>query len=315
MDAHPLDFDWRFTPESTELLVDGLERVAQSCLVIGAPSVWTRLRGANSINQADLVERNPTRHGEYDGCQAGSRFTMDICAAPRLRLASTYDACLFDSPWYLQDTKYWLAWALRNVSPHATIAFSLWPEDTRPTAKDERNEIFHVLERIGRFELHEGILQYEAPEFERRALGVANQWRSGDLVWFRRSDSKELPSDFCPRPVPADAWFRFSVSSKQVAIRAVIRPSPNGIAPLAPGYGWFMKSVSRRDRMRELVDIWTSDGFVARLGNPMQTIDHIRRHAHELNEVTQRTILECTGMDLYANNTDHWTMNEWHYDS
>lgn len=318
MDAHPLDFDWRFTSASTNLLIARLDAVAQQCLVIGAPSVWSCWGRGNSATQADLVERNPTQCRNNDGRHAGSKITLDICAAPGLRLSTRYDACFFDPPWYLQDTKYWLDWALRNVSPKATIAFSLWPEDTRPKAREERNEVFRVLERLGRFDLHERALQYQLPEFERRALGIVNPWRTGDLVWLETSDNPELLPGFCPKPVPGESWLRFSVAAKQVAIRAVPRAAPLGIATLSPGYGWFMKSVSRRDPMRDFIDLWTSDGFVARLGNPLRTIDLLRRRecgTDRHTEEVRNTVFDSTGVDLCAGNSDHWMMHQWHYDN
>lgn len=318
MEAHPLDFDWRFTSASTNLLIARLDAVAQRCLVVGAPSVWSCWGRGKSATQADLVERNPTQCGNDDGRHAGSMITLDICTAPGLRLSTTYDACFFDPPWYLQDTKYWLDWALRNVSPNATIAFSLWPEDTRPKAREERNEVFRVLERLGRFDLHERALQYQIPEFERRALGIANPWRTGDLVWLETSGNTELLPGFCPKPVPGDSWLRFSVATKQVAIRAVPRAAPDGIATLSPGYGWFMKSVSRRDPMRDFIDLWTSDGFVARLGNPLRTINLLRRRdcgADRHTEELRRTVFDSTGVDLCADNSDHWMMHQWHYDN
>jgi hypothetical protein len=244
--------------------------------------------------------------------------TLDICTAPELRLPTMYDTCLFDPPWYFQETKYWLAWALRNMSPNAKIAFSLWPEETRPTAREERSVIFRLLNQLGRFDLHERALQYQIPEFERRALGIDDPWRTGDLVWFETSDNVLLPSDFCPRPIADEAWLRFSVANKQVAIRAVACDAAEAIAPLTPGYGWFMKSVSRRDRMRDLVDLWISDGFVAKLGNPLHVIDLLRRRdfgADKDLEEVRKTLLDSTGLDLYADNSDHWMMQQWHYDN
>ena len=244
--------------------------------------------------------------------------TLDICAAREFHLPTAYDTCLFDPPWYFQETKYWLAWALRNTTPNARIAFSLWPEETRPTAREERSEIFRLLEQLGRFDLYERALQYQIPEFERRALGIDDPWRTGDLVWLETSDNARLPPDSCPRPVADEAWLRFSVASKQVAIRAVAGDAEDAIAPLSAGYGWFMKSVSRRDRMRDLVDLWTSDGFVAKLGNPLRTIDLLRRRdfgADKHLEEVRKTLFDSTGLDLYAHNSDYWMMHQWHYDN
>ena len=316
MDAHPLDFDWRFTDESADLLAHELRRIGGRSLVIGAPTVWEHLARGVSTMQADLVERNPMQCDPGRARDVHKLFTLDICAVARLRMPTLYDACVFDPPWYIQDTKFWLAWALRNVAPGARIAFSLWPEDTRPTARIERDEMFRILEGLGSFELRERALRYQIPEFERRALGVTSQWRSGDLVWFRSSASADVSHDFCPIPVSGSTWFRFGVASKQIAIRAVQRPGGDEIAPLSPESGWFMKSVSRRDPMRDRVDLWTSDGFVARLTNPMRTIELLRRRdrgGEGSADTVSRTLKEFGGVDLNAHNSVHWTAQEWYY--
>ena len=316
MDAHPLDFDWRFTDESADLFAHELRRIGGRSLVIGAPTVWDRLAPALSTTTADLVERNPMQRNPGGGRDAHNVFTLDICAAARLRMPTLYDACIFDPPWYIQDAKFWLAWAVRNVVPGATIAFSLWPEDTRPTARIERYEMFRILENLGTFELRERALRYQIPEFERRALGVSHQWRSGDLVLLQTSASAGVSYDFCPMPVAGDTWFRFGVASKQIAIRAVERPGGDEIATLTPETGWFMKSVSRRDAMRDQVDLWTSDGFVARLANPMRIIELLRsrdRGIQRSADAVSRALKDFGGTDLDAYNSDHWTAQEWHY--
>jgi hypothetical protein len=172
-----------------------------------------------------------------------------------------------DPPWYPSYTRAFL-WAAAFVStPSATVLFSLPGLGTRPGIEVGRRRDFEWASRRG-LELDHiepGVIRYESPPFERRALvaaglgAVSSTWRRADLAVFRRTDAA-----IGARPhFPADSkWVEVCVANVRIRFR-----EDSGRRHLDPRLirlvdGDVLPTVSRRDPMRSHVAVWTASNRV-----------------------------------------------------
>ncbi len=137
---------------------------------------------------------------------------------------------------------------------------------TRPRAVAEVSDVLRWAADHGLVVLrqHPAAIRYLSPPFElasHRAAGLGGipiDWRSGDLVSFRRRE--EMAAD---RPAPPDghgAWLPFIINEIPIWIRdrtdGIERINAPLLEPIIAGD--VLRSVSSRDPVREQIDVWTS---------------------------------------------------------
>ena len=319
-DAHSLDFDWRFTARTLASLIaaiSGRKRV----LCLGAPTLWSAAADIAAIDTLDLVERNPFLTLANVG-EKRTRYVADISSSPFLDLSRRYDVCVLDSPWYPNDLKCWLGWAIRHLDDDGEIIFSLWPEHTRPSAQSERIDLFRQLKSFGRYEIKVDQLNYQVPEFEQRCLSKNGQplreGRSGDAVHFWPS-TKARACWPIPTAIPMSAWLRLQSGVKQVAIRITPDRGSREFVSIFKDQTWQLKTVSRRDRTRPQIDFWTSDGFVAAVPNTTKLIEEITKSVESIraphSEIAQlyRELFSIGKIDINRLKKMNWIQIEWNY--
>jgi hypothetical protein len=269
-EPHPLDYDWRFTLKTAEWLVGVLTGLSTPAVLLGMPTVARILRDHNVAFTG--FDRNPIHSDHINNAESAIDFR---CANSNRRRPVTASVIAMDPPWYPNEVRSWISFALRQVVNPQVLLLSIWPELTRPGAGIERAQLLEWLELLGSVSIHEDCLDYELPLFEELALterGIAlhEHWRKGDLVMIRlKPNCKELSramADSVSRPSGVITWNRFLVGKRQVAIRC----QPNearkvAFLPLSTAPYWHLDSVSRRDPRRGEVDIWASNNVVARL--------------------------------------------------
>jgi hypothetical protein len=266
-EPHPLDYDWRFTKETVCLLADRVQH-HDSILIVGVPSVASYLEGSGA--SILLIDRQPFQ-------TVKNHSVVDLSAAPASPLL--FDAALVDPPWYPMVHCHWIAWAAGQLRPRSELLASLWPENTRPGAAQERQELLQWLNSWAQVELEISALRYTTPLFElesARAYSVpvpAVDWRTGDLLVVRPFRHPSLPR----QPPPADRWVRFVFNDYQLALR--LRPDDSRRAQILPVPGacdWTWPSVSRRAPGRSLIDLWSSRNEVAQVAGSLEVLEHLR---------------------------------------
>lgn len=261
MEPHPLDFDWPFSPNTVQFLVNFLDQPFKEVVLLGAPRLARPL--SDKGISVRLVERNPA-HGAVLGVR--SHHSLDLRLPYRIQPIEPRSCIFFDAPWYVSDLLRWLSFALTHSSDDTTIAFSLWPELIRPTAELERKRILAMLSQLGPFEVVRDVLEYDVPLFERtafrqRGLSFLDRWRLGDLVVLKPRSGSAIRVDY--DPVLATVWYRFSFGGRQVAVRLQHTDDVSPQFAQIGGSGWYLDSVSRRDVRRQQIGFWTSANFVA----------------------------------------------------
>jgi hypothetical protein len=263
---HPLDFYWAFNPESTQALLDELATATQPgdlIAYLGAPNLFARAMERLADRDHVLLDRSVPRTDALSS-RGGRTVRLDLLqdAIPYLGA----DAAVLDPPWYPGHMRGFL-WAAARVSGDgATIMATLPPAGTRPRAKAEVAEVLrwaadHGLRMVRQ---QTGAVRYLSPPFElasHRAAGLGGipiDWRSGDLVSFRREEAsaKDRPT----APEEHGVWLPFIIEEIPIWVRERTAGAVRIDAPLLESMlaGDVLRSVSSRDPIRERIDVWTS---------------------------------------------------------
>ena len=280
---HPLDYDWRFSDDTADVLARCALRatgVSDTIVLLGAPTVLRALLELRPSRRAVLLDADAavvdavSAHATEPG-GAGQR--ADVCDLGRDVLPPLLGACVVaDPPWYPEHLRAFLWAAARLCRPGGTILLALPPPGTRPSVVAERRGVLAAARGYGLDLLaeHPSALAYATPPFERNALvaaGVADPpsgWRRGDLAWLRRRAGRvTVPRP--PAPEDPTAWDEVIVRGVRVRVRRSARtrtrPAPVPAELLVPLVdGDVLTSVSRRDPRRHQVDVWTSGNRVYR---------------------------------------------------
>jgi hypothetical protein len=258
---HPLDFDWRFTRDTTGLIWQTIREFANpqaDVALLGTPSLAATVPPWEELCSVTLHERNPN----HDRVLAeGITFACcDVLRDPITSAANTI--VVADPPWYEAETIgfLWTGSTLSGTGAH--VLLSLPPVVTRPGVTEERERITAAATGFGLelLRLSEGVLRYGTPFFETNAMqaagaSVTNDWRLGDLAVFRRTDGR------CgPRPVigAEPFWMERSLGLTRFKLKETLSTgfaSPV-LRSLVPGD--ILPTVSRRDLRREDATVWTS---------------------------------------------------------
>lgn len=276
---HPLDFEWRFTPDSADALLDRCASVSNSAapvVLIGAPTVFVRAVERGEGHRYTLLDKNRATVGRLLGAYPRAQaFVHDACVDPPPRCAA--DVSLLDPPWYDPHVRGFLWTASLSTRPGGTILLSLPPVGTRPGILEERAALFAWVRGLGLdlVDLEEGRIAYVSPPFEWNALsaegigGCPHDWRCGDLATLRlREDSCEVER---PAVAPmADPWPEIEVRGVRVRFSpsSAVHDSPPSLLSIVPGD--VLPSVSARDDRRQAATVWTSGNRVFACSNPLR---------------------------------------------
>ncbi|MDC6166025.1 hypothetical protein [Paucibacter sp. XJ19-41] len=278
VEPHPLDSDWRFCTSSIQRISSLIG--TQSCILLGMPSVARQLESQRS--RILLIDRQPLQ-------LVKSHIYLDpsFDSPPDL----TFDCAALDPPWYPEIFLRWLAWAAQTVGNRGTIICTLWPIDTRPSAEQERWGLLSWLESWSDVTIITEAVAYETPFFELQAsapLGRTHP-RLGDLLLIR----KRKPIPLAPPLMMRELWYRFSFRSYQLAIRHQQASSgKEGIKHHPLANNWLWKSVSRRAKGIEAIDIWSSRNEVGIVNGAVKLINLLQ--SKNISSINIRKELENT---------------------
>ena len=179
-ELHPLNFEWYFTSECAKSVAMEFSSKHGTTVFLGVPtSAVTAIELRRTVL---LIDHNPLLLERFPVLLRASEIHI-MDAANAVGIRPNADSVVFDAPWYFGDMLVWLIVASRLARKGGLIAFSLFPELVRPTARMERELILELAASIGPIQLVQNSLVYETPLFEREALSsagiVAGNWRRG----------------------------------------------------------------------------------------------------------------------------------------
>jgi hypothetical protein len=272
--SHPADYDWRFTVETADRLVeDAVAEVlpGSSVLHLGTPSTFTVATRRCPSHRHVLVEGNAAVVEALDGTTgAGTVIGLDLAEQPCPRLGAS--SAILDPPWYPDYSMLFLIAATDACVVGARLLVCQPSHASRPGVAQERESLLGALPDLG-LELVQhatAVVRYEMPHFERMSLrkllptvAVPRDWRVGDLLVLRKTGERSMsPST----SLPVERWSEARVGPVRIRLRA--SGASVDVEPLISRD--ILDTVSRRDLIRSRIGMWTSGNRVYGIADPVR---------------------------------------------
>jgi hypothetical protein len=286
---HPLDYEWRFSSESSRVLLDlaaDFSPRGGDVLLLGTPGL--------AVEALSLpIDRRLLFVGE-DNVVTQRLITLNRATGSPLSIAfcreglqhETAHAVLVDPPWYMDFIRPMLGAAAVACRMGGVVLISMPPAGTRPSAEQDRRAAIQFAARFG-LELleHQRLaIGYDTPFFEINALAAVgvcapHRWRRGDLLVFRKAHASSRPA-----PLPSSRrldWVEVTFGRMRLFIKlaAVTTDRFTGLLSLVEGD--VLPSVSRRDSRRRDALVWTSGNRIFGSDNPALVLEAAVSHSGE----------------------------------
>lgn len=267
---HPLDYDWRFSNESIELLLNKFQIISSyddPIILLGTPSILRFALESKYPRQMILLDANNIMIENLSNSFSGASVLRCNLVRDQLPEISS-SVVVIDPPWYEEYMRLFLWAACQVCTIGGHILVSTPPVGTRPSIEVEWENILKWTQDIGLtlIQVESNILPYISPPFERNALkteglcNVPSKWRRGNLATF-------FHTHYVPTPRPKvspyeEKWIEEVLSGIRLRIRDDNNQDfrdPSLISFISDN---ILSSVSRRDNRRKLVDVWTSNNRV-----------------------------------------------------
>ena len=274
---HPLDYDWRFGGKAIDHILERCLELTDSSdtvILLGTPAVLAETIRSSYPREVILFEYN--RAVTEALLKMTSKECVFQCDLTRDVLPQiTAKAVVCDSPWYMKYLESFLWSAAKFCEISGYLLLSVPPDGTRPNIKQEWTKILALAKRLGfsLLNIDYGALPYVTPPFEQNALRAENlhnipkEWRCSNLALFIREQMTEVSR---PSECLADgSWteevfngirIRFSHRQDATDFRD---PTLETIVS-----GNILPSVSRWDKRRKQVDVWTSGNRIFKCRGP-----------------------------------------------
>lgn len=268
--CHPGDYEWRFTSKTAAMLLENLIQdlpVGARIAHLGTPTTFMLGLDRYGGFRHFLLDRNaPTVDAPTSA--------ENVCCIDLLtELPPELDAqaAIADPPWYPTDTRAFLVATSRVCAVGARIVLCQPTRATRPGVTEERAALLDQLPQLGFVcrGVDAACVRYRMPYFEASSLKVVapelmvpDDWRTGDLLTLEKiSDTvSQLPSI----PV-SECWQEATFGPVRIKLRRTSGPDIGSLVP-----GDILRTVSRRDPIRQHIGMWTSSNRVYRLDHPRE---------------------------------------------
>ena len=281
---HLLDYDWRFSGNSIELLARTLRNSIQdnkaTVVFIGTPSLFKYCVGALHENvKLILVDQNAERHAAGIESNRTKYINVDISESCRNLGAIYADYIIMDPPWYNSYYELFFDRAMLMARMNTCIMCVMPPSFTRASAEKEREHLLeHLDKQYGLKKLHyySGMVSYHTPPYERNVLKVNGircvpaNWRIGDLLVVQKKEPGNRKRAIALPPEESILWDEITIGPIRIKIRHEkdqidtydIKLDSIYIEDIYP-------SVKRSARGKYVdIDVWTSGNRVFRCSNP-----------------------------------------------
>lgn len=264
---HALDFDWRFE-EASVLQISNLVPRSARVLSLGAPTVASKIeeRGGSVL----LIDRRPDLSSANHIAE-----DIDLLSNP----ITGFNTAIVDPPWYQESLQHWAIYAGHCLGVGGRILFTAWPSSARPAASEELSTAIGEISQWAKVCELAIRVAYEVPRFEQAAIEASS---GGPLSTSPRVGVlyEAIVERTPPRLLPLNRshiWLRFVVDEYQLALRS--NAQGGGLPSIARhpnAIDWKWPFVSRRAPGLADIDLWSSEGEVARVRFPAALADVLR---------------------------------------
>ena len=280
---HPLDFEWRYTPDSSRDLLNLATDLTPSdgnILLFGTPGLAVEALSLPANRQMSLLAEDNviTQRLVLLNRAVGSPLSISLSSGG-LPHASA-DAVLVDPPWYMDFIRPMLEAAAAACRPGGIVLISLPPSGTRPSAEAECAATVRFAARLGLdlLDFQSLAIDYDTPFFETNALAAAGvyvptRWRRGDLLVLRKGQSASCTS--LPGNRRRRDWIEASIGRMRLFIRADSGAVTGTRGLIRLINGDVLPSVSRRDARRHGAQVWTSGNRIFGTDNPALVLEAV----------------------------------------
>ena len=279
---HPLDFEWRFNQETSEALasravIPSARRFART-LCLGVPTVALAAIKLGLGQHVDFLgEENEisTAVSEHARRRASSLATH---FGPSRASSASYSSVVLDPPWYDDCLHEMIPLAASACPQNGTVFVVAAPFGSRRSAIEHRASLMSIAEQCGLVLAKQvpAFARYQTPFFEANALkaaglAVPGDWRTADLLEFRKADvGSRLPLKARTRARP---WHELSVGRMRLFVD-VSEPDEHGgdVTLNSIVAGDVLPTVSRRDERRTRANVWTSGNRIFKCNRPNELV-------------------------------------------
>lgn len=273
---------WRFSKTSRKTLSKILWEEGLRVCLLGVPTLVDYLPSSSNrvknllidISDSSTVNQRKAFHLPYDiNLLDGSEFP------------DSFDVCVLDPPWYLQNYKKWIDVASSYCRKGGIVAFPLLGRMTRPTASVERDEILADCEARGfQVTVHANGVLYDVPSFERSIFlrdGMPPvRWKRADLVVARSQKKIAAIWDGVGRRVmnarPIKPIKQLVVREHLVDVVLDRHQGVEGELLRIPRGGYWMKTPSRSEEGVGDCNVFVSNGARFISDRPMELASLLR---------------------------------------
>ena len=265
--SHPLDFTWYFSKTTRLFLLDYAHQMTHqndSILFLGTPSLLCFPHHIFRDRTAHLIDKHVSDYrtkilvnSQCYGCDLLSDKIPTI----------NTNLVISDPPWYVEYYDSFLWAASKMCSINGKMLLALPPKNIRPKISTELKQIINRAIELGfrLVSIKKNAISYHTPQFERNSLisqGISNfpdDWRKGNLGIFIKEKNAVVS-----RPISINNKSWKSMTLNGVEIRIKINETKTYLSPslisIVPNN--ILNSVSRRNSIRDNIDIWFMDNRI-----------------------------------------------------
>lgn len=148
----------------------------------------------------------------------------DISEDPDAQFKCEFQLVFVDPPWSQTSLRNFLIRTSTLLSPGGTLAISFPPIFTRPTIKEERQNLLVLASKLGLTlkSTLPSFTEYSVPPFEKVAykdcgIMLPEPWRSGDLFIFTKTGESSL---YIPPPIPKSCrWDQYRYGARRLFLK------------------------------------------------------------------------------------------------
>lgn len=257
-EPHPAYSQWRMTPGSADRIIEKIEaKNYKEICFLGCPVLgmkYSKEAISLDINNS-ILENVKSRKRRYD---VNEEVPDD--------LLGKFDCVIADPPWYLEDVMLFAVRSAELTKKGGTIYISLPKLLTRPFMPEERLNFQRWLTDNSLIISEISAIEYEVPPFEYKAYEdipafTGEVWRTGDF--FKLKKAEEFNSRI--RKIKTINWLEFGFGKKRVFLRE--KKEYYGEPSVSILENLILNSVSRRNKLIPLVDIWSSRNAVLHINS------------------------------------------------
>jgi len=252
-EPNPIDFDWRFTEETSKIIANKINSTSTSIGCFGTPSIFSQLRGKTDIKLFDI---NPFLKDDFS-------FNKDnitlIDLDNEILEGFSFDLIIMDPPWYLDSYSNWFIQAINNLKLGGKILTTVIPPLVRSNVIIDWEKLMYKFEGVLELEKYEIEVVYDTPifeyeTFESLGLSLIGNWRKTHLISYRLLSKPRLNIS----KKQNGNWKRYRFGNKIVSLNISIDDSEVIVKSPYPDGSYTLKSVSSRDEIRKSVNFITS---------------------------------------------------------